>query len=69
MWPGAAHSPGDSPHRTVGLVLHEPPLIPVLPDADAAERARGGIRETYEAGGSNAGMAAFIALTSWRHAS
>jgi len=48
------------------LVAHEPPLIPVLPDAEAAERARGGVRETYEAKGSNAGMAAFIAMTSWR---
>jgi len=48
------------------LVAHEPPLIPVLPDAEAAERARGGIRDAYEARGSNAGMAAFIAMTSWR---
>jgi pimeloyl-ACP methyl ester carboxylesterase len=48
------------------LVAHEPPLIPVLPDAEAAERARDRVRDTYEARGSNAGMAAFIAMTSWR---
>ncbi|MBO3750057.1 alpha/beta hydrolase [Streptosporangiaceae bacterium NEAU-GS5] len=54
--------PGD----VTTLVAHEPPLIPVLPDAAAAERARAGIRDVYEARGSNAGMAAFIAMTSWR---
>jgi pimeloyl-ACP methyl ester carboxylesterase len=48
------------------LVAHEPPLIPVLPDAEAAERARAGFRDAYEAKGSGAGMAAFIAMTSWR---
>jgi pimeloyl-ACP methyl ester carboxylesterase len=48
------------------LVAHEPPIIPVLPDAEAAERSRAGIREAYEARGSGAGMAAFIAMTSWQ---
>jgi pimeloyl-ACP methyl ester carboxylesterase len=48
------------------LVAHEPPLIPVLPDAAAAERARDGVRDAYEAKGWGAGMAAFIAMTSWR---
>jgi pimeloyl-ACP methyl ester carboxylesterase len=48
------------------LVAHEPPLISVLPDAAAAERARAGVRDAYEAKGSGAGMAAFIAMTSWR---
>jgi len=57
----AAH-PGD----VTTLVAHEPPLIPVLPDAEAAERARAAVRDTYEAKGSHAGMAAFIAMTSWR---
>ncbi len=47
------------------LVAHEPPLIPVLPDAEAAERARAGVRDAYQARGSGAGMAAFIAMTSW----
>ena len=54
------------PDDVVTLVAHEPPLIPVLPDAEAAERARAGYHEAYEAKGSGAGMAAFIAMTSWR---
>ncbi|WP_373861411.1 alpha/beta fold hydrolase [Nocardia grenadensis] len=57
----AAH-PGD----VITLVAHEPPLIPVLPDAEAAERARVAVRDTYEAKGSGAGMAAFLAMTSWQ---
>jgi pimeloyl-ACP methyl ester carboxylesterase len=56
------------PDDVVTLVAHEPPLIPVLPDADAAERARAGVHDAYEANGSGAGMAAFIAMTSWRGA-
>jgi hypothetical protein len=54
------------PNDVTTLVAHEPPLIPVLPDAEAAERARAGVRDAYEAKGSGAGMAAFIAMTSWR---
>jgi pimeloyl-ACP methyl ester carboxylesterase len=54
------------PNDVTTLVAHEPPLIPVLPDAEAAQRARSGVRDVYEAKGSNAGMAAFIAMTSWR---
>jgi pimeloyl-ACP methyl ester carboxylesterase len=54
------------PHDVTTLVAHEPPLIPVLPDAEAAERARAAVRDTYEAKGSHVGMAAFIAMTSWR---
>ena len=54
------------PEDVATLVAHEPPLIPVLPDAAAAERARAGMRDAYEANGSNAGMAAFIAMTSWQ---
>src|SRR3954463_985730 len=53
------------PDDVVTLVAHEPPLIPVLPDAEAAERARAGFRDAYEAKGWGAGMAAFIAMTSW----
>jgi pimeloyl-ACP methyl ester carboxylesterase len=53
--------PGD----VLTLIAHEPPLIPVLPDAAAAERARAGVRDAYEAGGRSAGMAAFITMTSW----
>jgi pimeloyl-ACP methyl ester carboxylesterase len=54
------------PDDVTALVAHEPPLIPVLPDAAAAERARAGFRDAYEAKGWGAGMAAFIAMTSWR---
>jgi pimeloyl-ACP methyl ester carboxylesterase len=56
----AAH-PGD----VTTLVAHEPPLIAVLPDAQAARRAQAGFRDTYAAKGWGAGMAAFIAMTSW----
>jgi pimeloyl-ACP methyl ester carboxylesterase len=54
------------PDDVVTLVAHEPPLITVLPDAEAAKRARAGVRDVYEAKGSGAGMAAFIAMTSWQ---
>jgi len=54
------------PDDLTTLVAHEPPIIPVLPDAEAAERARAGFRDIYEAKGTGAGMAAFIAMTSWR---
>ena len=53
------------PEDVVTLVAHEPPLIPVLPDSAAAERARAAVRDAYDAKGSNAGMAAFMAMTSW----
>ena len=53
------------PEDVTILLAHEPPLIPVLPDAKAAERAQMGVRDAYQANGSNAGMAAFIAMTSW----
>lgn len=54
------------PDDLTTLVAHEPPIIPVLPDAAAAVRARAGWHEAYEAKGSGAGMAAFIAMTSWQ---
>jgi pimeloyl-ACP methyl ester carboxylesterase len=54
------------PDDVVTLVAHEPPLIPVLPNAAAAERARARVRDAYEAKGWGAGMAAFVAMTSWR---
>jgi pimeloyl-ACP methyl ester carboxylesterase len=53
------------PEDLLTLVAHEPPLIPVLPDSAAAERARAAVRDAYDANGSNAGMAAFMAMTSW----
>ena len=54
------------PDDLLTLVAHEPPLIPVLPDAEAAERARAAFQEAYEGKGWGAGMAAFIAMTSWQ---
>jgi hypothetical protein len=57
----AAH-PGD----VLTLVAHEPPIIAVLPDAEAATRAQTAFRDVYEAKGWGAGMAAFIAMTSWQ---
>jgi pimeloyl-ACP methyl ester carboxylesterase len=53
--------PGD----VATLVAHEPPIIAALPDAAAARRAQIGFHEVYLAKGSGAGMAAFIAMTSW----
>jgi pimeloyl-ACP methyl ester carboxylesterase len=49
--------------RTV--VAHEPPLLGVLPDAEAAHRAFQGFRDAYDHKGMGAGMAQFIAMTSW----
>lgn len=53
------------PTDVTTLVAHEPPLVLVLPDAKAAQRAQAGYRDVYQAKGRGAGMAAFIALTSW----
>ncbi|WP_433578510.1 alpha/beta fold hydrolase [Nocardia brasiliensis] len=54
------------PDDVTTLVAHEPPLLSVLPDAAAAERAADGYRAAYAAKGFGAGMASFIALTSWQ---
>lgn len=54
------------PDDVATLVAHEPPLIPVLPDAEGAERARAAVKDAYDAKGSKAGMAAFIAMTAWQ---
>ncbi|MFC5061265.1 alpha/beta fold hydrolase [Actinomycetospora atypica] len=53
------------PDDIVTLVAHEPPLIGVLPDTEAAERGYDGFRRAYAERGWGAGMAAFIAYTSW----
>ena len=57
----AAH-PGD----VATLVAHEPPIITVLPDAEAAKRAQAGFNDVYNEKGHGAGMAAFIAMSSWQ---
>ena len=54
------------PNDVTTLVAHEPPLLALLPDATAAERAQRGVRDVYEARGWGAGMAAFIAMSSWQ---
>jgi pimeloyl-ACP methyl ester carboxylesterase len=53
------------PNDVTVLVAHEPPLVPVLPDAGAAERAVAQFRDAYATKGWGAGMAAFVAMTSW----
>lgn len=53
------------PNDVTILVAHEPPLVSVLPDADRAARAFAAVRDTYDAKGWGAGMAAFMAMTSW----
>lgn len=53
------------PDDVTTLVAHEPPLITLTPDGPAAVRARAHVREVYEKRGWGAGMAAFIAMTSW----
>ncbi|MFD5743990.1 alpha/beta hydrolase [Streptomyces massasporeus] len=54
------------PADVTTLVAHEPPLITLTPDGPAAVRARAGVREAYEKRGWGAGMAAFLAMTSWK---
>lgn len=48
------------------LVAHEPPLAGILPDAKAATAAVEDIYETYQRDGMGAGMAKFIAITSFK---
>jgi pimeloyl-ACP methyl ester carboxylesterase len=54
------------PDDVATLVAHEPPVIPLMPDADAARRALARVDEAYAAKGWAAGMAGFMQLTSWR---
>lgn len=54
------------PEHVTTLVAHEPPLISVLPDADAAKRAQRAVADAYQARGLGTGMATFISMTSWR---
>jgi pimeloyl-ACP methyl ester carboxylesterase len=54
------------PSDVTVLVAHEPPLVSVLPDAEAADQAMAQFRDAYAAKGQAFGMAAFIAMTSWR---
>ena len=53
------------PHDIATLVAHEPPIDSVLPDAEAVHRARIAYTRAYQERGWGAGMAAFVAMTSW----
>jgi pimeloyl-ACP methyl ester carboxylesterase len=48
------------------VVAHEPPLLALLPDAEAAFAAERAVQDTYRTSGWGAGMARFIGLTSWQ---
>ena len=56
----------DHPEDVRILVAHEPPLIALLPDAEAALAAEKGCQDAYHERGFGAGMAQFIAMTSWQ---
>jgi len=48
------------------FVAHEPPLLAVLPDSAQAFAAEKKVQDAYHQRGWGAGMATFIALTSWQ---
>jgi len=50
------------PEQVRTLVAHEPPLLALLPDRDAALAAARDVHDTYMRSGFGAGMAKFIAL-------
>lgn len=54
------------PDDVLTVVAHEPPLLGVLPDADAAVAAERRVADTYRERGWGAGMAAFVEMTSWQ---
>jgi pimeloyl-ACP methyl ester carboxylesterase len=54
------------PEDVVTLVAHEPPIIGVLPDAEAAQRATRQFRDAYQAKGWGHGMAGFMGLGMWQ---
>jgi pimeloyl-ACP methyl ester carboxylesterase len=54
------------PADVTTLVAHEPPLLSLLPDAELAFAAERTVQAAYQQGGFGAGLAAFIALTSWQ---
>lgn len=55
----------EHPEDVHTLVAHEPPLLVILPDADRALAAEREVQAAYHRHGFGAGMARFIALTSW----
>jgi pimeloyl-ACP methyl ester carboxylesterase len=54
------------PEQVRALVAHEPPLASILRDREGALAVCRAIHDTYQGGGSNAGMAHFIAVVSHR---
>lgn len=52
------------PEDVSTLVAHEPPIVDVLPDRDAAAAASQAVHDAYLRDGFGAGMARFIALVS-----
>ncbi|MBB5830868.1 alpha/beta fold hydrolase [Brachybacterium aquaticum] len=48
------------------LVAHEPPILGVLPDAEAAEQANAAVGRAYQERGWGAGLAAFLGLSMWQ---
>lgn len=54
------------PEDIATLVAHEPPVLAVLPDAEAANRANAQVGEAYRTHGFGAGMARFIGMINWR---
>ncbi len=55
----------EHPEDVGTLVAHEPPLLRLLPDADHALAAERDVQAAYQDKGFGAGMARFIAMTSW----
>jgi pimeloyl-ACP methyl ester carboxylesterase len=47
------------------LVAHEPPLVTILPDSEAAQKANADIYETYQRDGMGPAMAKFITLVGY----
>jgi pimeloyl-ACP methyl ester carboxylesterase len=54
------------PEDVSTVVAHEPPLLAILPDAERALAAEGAMQAAYHENGWAAGMATFIAMTSWQ---
>ena len=54
------------PEDVATLVAHEPPLTHLLPDADLVRRVELANHRAYQEHGFGAGMARFIAFTSWQ---
>ncbi|MGB6691362.1 MAG: alpha/beta hydrolase [Terracidiphilus sp.] len=51
------------PQRVHTLVAHEPPCIPLLPNAEEHDRFANHVDEAYRASGAGAAMQKFLALT------